>query len=141
MCNDINLQKPDYKETIADSIVTVTCTISTFKTSANAKTKNEAKYEVARKMIEKIQNAVQKLQNSEEFDLQCEDVKFFVNGTVMGMLETISHQNHSSLSSPKKSIKIENDDYCVSKKKIKSKNSIKMLKVSHFYFHQIFKIH
>ncbi|XP_043467907.1 uncharacterized protein LOC122502085 [Leptopilina heterotoma] len=127
MCTDINLQKPKYEYKIVDpklaEFLTVTCTISTFKVSAYAKTKSEANQEVAKRMIEKIQRAVRKLQTSEKFDLQSEEAQFFVNGTVISMLEKLSQQNNSASSS--KSRRMENN---FEQRKVKSKNPIQMLK-------------
>lgn len=127
MCIDINLEKPNYEYKIVDAklveVLTATCTISTFRVSACAKTKSEATQQVAKRMIEKIQRAVQKLENSEKFDLQSEEAKFFINGTAISMLEKISHQNNSA--SLSKSRKMENN---FEQRKVKSKNPIQMLK-------------
>lgn len=143
MCTDINLQKPVYEDKVdclqlKQSFI-VTCTVSTFKVETRTESKTEAKREAAKKMIEKIQSAVQKLQNSEKLDLQCEEVKFFVTGTVMSMLETISHQTISTLSSQSKTIKI-GDDSQTTNKKLKSKNAIKALKVSKTSILAFFKV-
>ncbi|XP_033231153.1 interferon-inducible double-stranded RNA-dependent protein kinase activator A-like isoform X2 [Belonocnema kinseyi] len=78
LCADNNLQPPDYEE-VSDigpphaRIFTYRCRVSTFKEEGIATTKKQAKHEAARKMLEKIQDVVEDLQQSDEVNLYKEE--------------------------------------------------------------------
>lgn len=78
LCTENNLQPPDYEE-VSDvgpphaRIFTYRCRVSTFKEEGIATTKKQAKHEAARKMLEKIQDVVEDLQQSDEVLLSNEE--------------------------------------------------------------------